>query len=224
VAQAVADAEDMPLARMVELIRPLPAAYRGDVETAVRAAEELQAAARRRRDDVLMGWTTYVLGEVLLDVEPERAMSLFRDARDEALRLGDRYLAGVSLVAAAALHSRHGDPATAVPLFRDVVEHWRDVGDWVHQWTTLRNVVDLLVRLGRNEEAAVLHGALTARADVAPVFGGDAERMGRGAPRTRESTGSRDIDHLHLARHVALRRRDRGRGAGRARPEPSRAR
>jgi predicted ATPase len=212
-AAAGAADETVPVTRMLELMPPLAAAYRGALGDAVRAAEAVHAAALRRGDETLLGWTTYVLGEVLIDADPARAATLFEQARHRALRHGDRYLAGVSLVAAAALHSRHGDPAAAVPLFRDVVQHWWDVGDWVHQWTTLRNVVDLLVRLRRDDEAAVLHAALTARADVAPLFGADAERMAAAArelagrlgdealaARAREGAALSDADVVALAR------------------------
>jgi hypothetical protein len=77
----------------------------------------------------------------------------------------------------------------------------------------LRNVVDLLVRLRRDDEAAVLHAALTARADVAPLFGADAERMAAAArelagrlgdealaARAREGAALSDADVVALAR------------------------
>ena len=84
-------------------------------------------------------------------------------------------------MAAAALHSRHGSAADAVPLFLEVLEHWRALGDWVHQWTTIRNVVDLLIRCGRFDDAVLLHAAMSARTDVSPIFGDDAERMAKAA-------------------------------------------
>jgi hypothetical protein len=60
-----------------------------------------------------------------------------------------------------------------------VIEHWHQAGNWTQQWTTLRNVIDLLVRLHRDHYAAVLHGAVTSRTNAAPVFGADAERLER---------------------------------------------
>jgi len=165
------------LAQMVELISPLPAAYRGDLATAVQRAEELYANARTGDRAVLLGWTTYVLAEVLIDIDPDRAQALLLEALNEAAHTGDRYLTGAASVAAAAVTGRHGDPAAAAHLFLDVIGHWSDLGDWLHQWTTLRNVVNLLVRVGRDQDAAVLHGALTARENAAPIYGEDAERM-----------------------------------------------
>ena len=161
--------------RMAALMITLAATYGGDAAGARERAEQLYAA-EQREPTVLRGWTTYVLAEALLDTEPERAAGLLTDTLAEARRTSDRYLAGVALVAAAAGRSRHGDPKTAAPLFAAVIEHWRDAGDWVHQWTTLRNVVELLIRLGRDEDAAVLYGGLT-RTGAGPTYGEDAERM-----------------------------------------------
>jgi hypothetical protein len=41
----------------------------------------------------------------------------------------------------------------------------------------LRSLVATLVRLGRDEEAAVLYGALQASPTAPPLFGADAERL-----------------------------------------------
>ncbi len=46
-----------------------------------------------------------------------------------------------------------------------------------HQWTGVRNIVDLLARLGRDEQAAVLYGVVSSRTTAAPVFGADAQRL-----------------------------------------------
>ena len=138
-------------------------------------AQVLQA--ERHGEEVTSAWSTYIYGETLIDVDPAHATELLLDALAAGRRTGDRYLTGVALTSAASVRTRHGDPRDAVPLFCDVLEHWRQLGDWTHQWTVLRNLVDLLVRTGRHREAAVLHGALTARAGAVPTFGADAVRM-----------------------------------------------
>ena len=46
-----------------------------------------------------------------------------------------------------------------------------------HQWTTLRNLVQLLLRIGCSEDAAVLIHAIEASKTAAAAFGTDAERM-----------------------------------------------
>jgi hypothetical protein len=160
-----------------DLLAPLVTAYGGDSQGAARQAEELQRSAARRGAAPIEAWARYLRGEALIDSDPEAATRLLDGAVSLAREHGDRYSGGVALVSAASVRGRHGDPRSAVPLFAEVIEHWRTTGDWTHQWTSLRGVVDVLVRLGREEDAAVLRGALLDRTSAPPVFGADAERM-----------------------------------------------
>jgi hypothetical protein len=64
------------------------------------------------------------------------------------------------LVGLASLLGRSGEPSLALPLFRGIISRWRRMGVWHHQWTTLRNLVQLLLRTESWENAAVLVGAI----------------------------------------------------------------
>ena len=48
--------------------------------------------------------------------------------------------------------------------YREVIDYFARTGNWTHQWTTLRNLAELLRRLGDDEPA----GLLDAAADAAP--------------------------------------------------------
>jgi predicted ATPase/DNA-binding SARP family transcriptional activator len=161
------------------LLRALVHAYSGDQARALLIAQQIRDYADGTGHPFAMGWAHYGEAEVLIDEDPDRAGALLDEALARASAVGDRYLAGVTLVSAASLRVRHGDPERARSLFRDVIEHWHQAGNWTQQWTTLRNVIDLLVRLQRDHHAAVLHGAVTSRTNAAPVFGADAERLER---------------------------------------------
>ena len=165
-----------PLLALTAITALLAAHYRGDRDVTFEA-RELQARAERRGWAVVAAWALYVRGEVALERHPGEAASLLQDAMDRARKLDDRYLAGVALVALASARARHGDPRQAVRTFTEVVHHWRDRGDWTHQWTTLRNVLDLLVRIDRVEAATVLAAALLDGGRAATGFGADAERL-----------------------------------------------
>jgi hypothetical protein len=128
---------------------------------------------------VAVAWAWYAAGEARLESEPDVAVTLVEEALARAEALTERYLTGVALVSAASLRGRHGDPDRTLRLFAEVMKRWHDAGDWTHQWTTVRNVIDLLARVGADEPAAVLHGAVTSRTTAAPVFGADAERLDR---------------------------------------------
>jgi hypothetical protein len=53
----------------------------------------------------------------------------------------------------------------------------------------VRNVIDLLVRLGQDRHAARLHGAVLARATAPPPFGADAQRLALARTTLRERLG-----------------------------------
>ena len=75
------------------------------------------------------------------------------------------------------MRARHGDAEQARALFDDVLRWWQRAGNWAQQWTTMRNIGGLLVRLGHDEQAATLHGAIRARTTAPPPFGSDEQRL-----------------------------------------------
>ena len=114
----------------------------------------------------------------MIDADPARAVDLLQEALERARAMDERYLSGVALVAVASARSRHGDPHAAVEPFAEVVRHWRDRGDWTHQWTTLRNVVDLLVRLGPGwSRPSCWRRPCWTRSASAAGYGADAARL-----------------------------------------------
>ncbi|MDP3893874.1 BTAD domain-containing putative transcriptional regulator [Nocardioides sp.] len=184
------------IAWLPELMGPLVSAYRGDPVLASRQAEAIEEWAVQLGSGPLRAWALYIRGEARLDTDPETSLELFDAALELARQERDRYVVGVALVSIASLRGRHGNPAEAVPRFVEVIGHWQAVGDWTHQWTTLRSVVDLLVRLGRCEEAAVLLGGLRSRAGAAPVFGADADRLASVGARLAHELGDDAVAEL----------------------------
>ncbi|HEU4422266.1 MAG TPA: BTAD domain-containing putative transcriptional regulator [Pilimelia sp.] len=159
------------------LTRALIRAYTGDLAAAADEAARSRRWAARTGSPMAIAWARYVEGEVCLDSDPDRAVGLLDEALSDARTIGDRYLTGVVLVSLASLRARYGDLASARPTFQEAIAHWHQAGDWTHQWTTLRNVVDLLLRTHADEPAAVLLGAVTSRATSARVYGADADRL-----------------------------------------------
>jgi hypothetical protein len=118
-----------------------------------------------------------VLGEILHDVDPARATRHLEDALALARSVHAGFIADITLVSLASLHGRHGDPRRALELFIEVVGNWRRQGAWRQQWVTLRNVAELLDRLGLEAQAAVLLGAIDAAPTAPPVYGAQATRL-----------------------------------------------
>lgn len=61
------------------------------------------------------------------------------------------------------------DPAVAARAFVEVLDHWDRVGDRTQQWLNLRYIVRLLVRIGDDESALVLHRCLLAAGKPSPL-------------------------------------------------------
>lgn len=151
--------------------------YQGRRGRALRLAAVANEIATRTGNPTSRAWARYVHGEILMEDEPQRALPSLEESLRLARAVDNRFLLGVALLSASSLRGRHGDPHEAVPMVLEAIRHWQHAGNWTQQWTTLRNVIELFVRLGAHEPAAVLMGGVEAAVTAAPVFGLDAERM-----------------------------------------------
>lgn len=57
-------------------------------------------------------------------------------------------------------------------LWASLIDYWERAGCWLQQWTTLRNLADVLDDLGISEPARQLRGAADAASDAPMVTGG----------------------------------------------------
>ncbi len=160
---------------MATTLRVLALQYRGETHRAAAQAAELRTLAEASGNDTMRAWARYCHGEALLDTDPGSAAPLLVAAIEAARRAEARVPEGVAMVSLASLYTRTGETDRAVALFAEVLPHWRRLGDWTHQLTALRNLVDLLVRLEVDGPAATLHAAVDDAAP--PSFGAEAERL-----------------------------------------------
>ena len=146
-------------------------------------------AADRAGSPTLRAGYSYLEGEIRLDDDPAVARAALHRAIDIADATRNRFVAGVARVSIAALEARHGSQIDALGAFREVIDHWRRCGDWIHMWTTLRNLAMLLHRIGASESAVVLLSALRTATTGAEAFGADAERLDHTDGSLRHSLG-----------------------------------
>ena len=179
-------------------MRALCRAYRGDRAAALTYAEQAHLEAVGLGNPSMMGWASYTEAETLLDLDPSRALRLLDEASTFARAVGNRYLDGVASISAASVQARHGNPLQALRQFRDVLTMWHDAAGWTQLWMAMRSVIDLLSRVGADEDAATLYGAVEASPTATPVFGDDAERL-RSA--LRISTERLGAEHVAAAVH-----------------------
>ncbi|MCA1846923.1 MAG: hypothetical protein LC792_27755, partial [Actinobacteria bacterium] len=168
-------------------------AYDGHAAEVIDEAEEALVAARAVGCPSATAWGLYMLGEVLLDRDPTRALALLDEGHALAASVGNAFLTGIAGTSGTSLRARYGDPETALGGFPDLIDHWERAGNWTQQWTMLRSLVTTLAQLGRDEPAAVLYGALTASPTAPPVFGADAKRLADVVERIEDRAGHRRL-------------------------------
>jgi hypothetical protein len=92
-----------------------------------------------------------------------------------------------------ALRVRHGPPEEALALFRNAIDHWSASRNRTLLVTTLRNLVVLLARTGRDEAAAALAATLN---EAAPSrsYGAEATRITTALAAVRRRVGDAAYD------------------------------
>jgi tetratricopeptide (TPR) repeat protein len=153
------------------------AGKRGDLRAAFVATSEARSVAASAENPTTMALILYSEAESLLEVDPVGALDPIAEALQFAEAADNVFMKGLAMVSNTSLRGRHGDPDVALRMFEDVIRHWHRGGSWNQQWITLRNLVELLARLGAHEPAAVLYGACTAAMTTRPSYGPEAERL-----------------------------------------------
>ena len=117
----------------------------------------------------MLAWGAYVAGEIeTFDGRRDLAEQHYVRAVDLARTSGATFLVGVASVGLVAARAAAGRVAEALVGYREVVDYFARTGNWTHQWTTLRNLADLLRRLG-DEQAAELLDVASDRFPDAPA-------------------------------------------------------
>jgi tetratricopeptide (TPR) repeat protein len=143
-------------------IAALALAYSGDPGRARALNDRALAGAV---SPSMQAWGAYVTGEIETSVgRRDRAEPHYVRAIALARTSGATFLVGVASVGLLAAQAAAGRVHEALTGYREVVDYFARTGNWTHQWTTLRNLADLLRRLGDERVAALLDAA----ADAAP--------------------------------------------------------
>jgi predicted ATPase/DNA-binding SARP family transcriptional activator len=162
-------------------------AYSGDTEGAATALADMRRLEPGLASPTVSAWVDYVEGEMNLDRDPERAERLLRRAVEATQASGAAFVEGVARLSLASVTARNGPSAAALELFGQTVRHWLDLGDWVHQWVTLRNLAVLLAGLGRQAPSLILLAGAETR--ERPSYGDEARRLDQVRRQLRESLG-----------------------------------
>ena len=161
-------------------------AYASNPTEASRRASQGRDAAIRSGAPSALALVLSVLGEITAATDPGQARQHLQRAVELAQPAGSRLVAGFAEVSLATLHARHGEPATALRYYHQVISQWRQAGTWTPLWVTIRTLIDLLTRAGACHDAATLYGAAASASSGAPPYGADANLMRQTAARLRD--------------------------------------
>jgi predicted ATPase/DNA-binding SARP family transcriptional activator len=146
----------------------LGATYEGDLELAEASIVRAKALPS---PPTLRGFIAYCEGELGGRTgEWARAEAAYRTAIETAIGTGAGFLEGVASVGLVSTLVAGGRTAEALAGYRALLDRWERTGGWTQQWTTLRNVADLLDDLGDVATAATLREAAD-HAPEAPALG-----------------------------------------------------
>lgn len=165
---ALAAAEAAGRARESLGIAALAVLYGGDPDEARHLNDRGVAEAV---SPSMRSWGEYVAGEIESVVgRSELAEQHYLRAIELARASGATFLVGVATVGLLALRAAAGRSQESLRGYREVIDYFARTGNWTHEWVTLRNLADLLRRLGDEEDAAIIDSAAD-RAPDAPAVG-----------------------------------------------------
>jgi tetratricopeptide (TPR) repeat protein len=192
-------------------VAALAHAYRGDLDEATLVNDRLAVIAT---SPTLKGFHSYVEGEIdALAGRTDRAEENFERAIALSRESGATFLEGIASVGLLSARASGGRMIEALDDYRALLEYWARTGGWVQQWTTLRNLAQLLRSVGDEETAVFLEAAADHAPDAPPVNERNVDRPAPRLPEDRITTvvanaasASRD-EVLDLARRALDRHR-----------------
>ncbi|WP_440073286.1 BTAD domain-containing putative transcriptional regulator [Streptosporangium sp. OZ121] len=143
-------------------VAALVTAYTGDLDEARKLhAQGVTSAV----SPTMLSWSAYVAGEIessaghteLAEHHYIRSIALARTS-------GAAFLVGIATVGLLSVRAAADRVHEVLNGYREVIDYFARTGNWTHLWVTLRNLAELLRRLGDDEPAAQLEAA----ADQAP--------------------------------------------------------
>ena len=134
----------------------------GDPAGGAALAAEASAAAARSGSGTALAQALYATALAAAAAGGEDAVPLLGRAAEVAGAAGNRWMRAFAMTEAMWLTARRGDAHRALLGYGEVVETWYRGGDWANQWLSLRQLAGTLASIGRDEEAALILGAVDA--------------------------------------------------------------
>jgi hypothetical protein len=151
--------------------------YAGRSSEARERLTELRRRAHATKNPSAIAWASFVTGEATAEVDVPAALSAYRTAMEESLKVDNRLFLGLARSSAVALAARYGSAHDALDEFDRVMDEWDELGNVTAQWWVLMNVSMLFARLGQDNTALLLAGAVLGTDARTYMLLGDEERL-----------------------------------------------
>jgi tetratricopeptide (TPR) repeat protein len=135
----------------------------------------------------LRGFSAYVSAEIHnAATRADQAEEQYNCAIDLGRVSGATFLVGVASVGLLTVLAEAGRVQDALRSYSEVIDYWDHSGNWAQQRVTLRNLAQLLRRLGDDEPAALLDAAAE-QSPNAPAIGAASDATARADVNTQTS-------------------------------------
>ena len=141
----------------------------GDPDGGARLAEDAQEVSASTGSPTALSQAAYASGLAAAHRDADLALSLLEDSAELADSVGNRWMRSFARTEAMWLRARRGELEPALVGYREIVGTWFRGGDWANQWLSLRHVAGILATAGRDEDAALLSGAVQAAGAAAAL-------------------------------------------------------
>jgi predicted ATPase/DNA-binding SARP family transcriptional activator len=148
----------------------------GEAEAAARVTE-LFEPVRRSGNPSGLAWWHYVRGEASVHADPAAALADYTSAAEHAARADNRLLLMLARSSAATVLGEDQPPAVAMAELGRLLDQWEDLGNEASAWWVLLYLAVVLTANGRDQEAALLAGAVLAHRDQQPAFVREQRRL-----------------------------------------------
>lgn len=118
-------------------------AYLGELENARTYLAQARETVLSSPMPSMVSWSEYCTAEIENTVGAADLAVLDR-AIERAREVDASFVVGVAGVTRASIQAARGDVASAALSYAELIRHWLRSGSWTQQWTTLRNVAELI--------------------------------------------------------------------------------
>ena len=168
--------------------------YAGRLDEAAARMRDLLAQAQATGMPSAIAWAQFVSGEAAATTDPVAALASYEAAVHAGSTVDNRLFVNLARTASMALTARQGSALSALDEISHLMEQWEELRNETGHWWVLLHLAELLVRVGHEQQGAVISGAVLASRQRHWMLVPDEARLKENLRRVRESLGDASTD------------------------------